>query len=74
MDIQTRKIEVVQAFLKLQSEEMVSQFENLLKKAKKSEKELKPFTKDELNERISKSEKDFENNRFKSTSELLSKY
>ncbi len=35
MDIQTRKIEFVQAFLKLQSEEMISQFETL-KKSKKN--------------------------------------
>jgi hypothetical protein len=32
MDIQSRKIEFVQAFLKLQSEEVISQFESLLKK------------------------------------------
>ena len=30
MDIQTRKIEFVQAFLKLQSEELISLFENIL--------------------------------------------
>lgn len=76
MDIQTRKIEFVQAFLKLQSEEMISQFENLLKKTNKlkNEEELIPFTIEELNERISKSEKDFETGRFKTTSELLSKF
>jgi len=74
MDIQNRKIAFVQAFLKLQSEEVISQFENLLKKTNKSDKEPKPFTIEELNERVSKSEKDFENNRFKSTSELLRKY
>ena len=33
MDIQNRKIEFFQAFLKLQSEEIISQFENLLKKS-----------------------------------------
>ncbi len=76
MDIQTRKIEFVQAFLKLQSEEVISQFEKLLKKAKKSniENDFKPFTIEELNERISKSEDDFKNGRYKTTSELLSKY
>ena len=76
MDIQTRKIEFVQAFLKLQSEEIISQFEKLLKKTKnvEVEKEFKPFTIEELNERIAKSENDFENGRFKTTSELLSKY
>ena len=35
MDLQTRKIEFVQEFLKLQSEEVISQFENLLKKKAK---------------------------------------
>lgn len=76
MDIQTRKIEFVQSFLKLQSEEIISQFEKLLNKTKKSnpEEEFKPFAIEELNERISKSEDDFENGRYKTTSELLSKY
>ena len=76
MDLQTRKIEFVQAFLKLQSEEMISQFEKLLRTAKQSEseKDFEPFTVEELNERILQSEKDFENNKFKTTAELLSKY
>ena len=52
MNIESRKIEFVQAFLNLQSEELISQFEKLLKKAKQSEKELKPFTVEELNSRI----------------------
>ncbi|WP_312760755.1 hypothetical protein [Epilithonimonas sp.] len=70
MNIETRKIEFVQAFLNLQSEELISQFEKLLKKAKQSEKELKPFTMEELHERIAKSEDDFENGRFKTQEEL----
>ncbi len=76
MDIQSRKIEFIQSFLKLQSEEMLSQFEKLLKKAKKSdvEKEFNPFTIEELNERIFISENDFKKGNFKTTSELLSKY
>lgn len=74
MNIETRKIEFVQAFLNLQSEELISQFEKLLKKAKQSDKDLKPFTIDELHERIAKSEEDFKNGRFKTTEELLSKY
>ncbi len=32
------------------------------------------MTEEELNKQIDQSESDFENNRFKSTSELLSKY
>lgn len=76
MDIQTRKIEFVQEFLKLQNEEAISQFEKLLKKShiKESNLGVKPMSIAELNKRIDKSEKDFRNNNYKSTSELLSKY
>ncbi|MPS73348.1 MAG: hypothetical protein E2590_09405 [Chryseobacterium sp.] len=70
MNLESRKIEFVQAFLNLQNEELISQFEKLLKKAKQSEKELKPFTIEELNERIAKSEEDFEKGRFKTQEEL----
>lgn len=70
MNIETRKIEFVKAFLNLQSEELLSQLEKLLKKAKQSEKQLKPFTMEELHERIAKSEDDFENGRFKTQEEL----
>ena len=70
MNIETRKIEFVQAFLNLQSEELISQFEKLLKKTKQTEKELKPFNVEELHERIAKSEDDFENGRFKTQEEL----
>lgn len=76
MDIQSRKLEFIQDFLKLQSEEVIAQFEKLLKKAKNIDEEnkLEKLTIEELNERISKSEDDFENKKFKTTSELLSKY
>ena len=72
MDLQTRKIEFVQEFLKLQSEELISQFENMLKK--KTQNKLKPMSLIELNSRIDKSENDFKNGKFKTTAELLSKY
>ena len=78
MDIQSRKIEFVQAFLKLQSEEVISQFENLLKKNQPLEignqNENETFSIEELNERITRSENDFDIQDFKTTAELLSKY
>ncbi|MFY7815831.1 MAG: hypothetical protein ACOVRK_11670 [Chryseobacterium taeanense] len=76
MDIQTRKLNFIQDFLKLQSEAAIAQFEKLMKNTKSvdANNKLQPFTVDELNERISKSEEDFENGKFKTTSELLSKY
>lgn len=76
MDIQTRKIEFIQEFLKIQSEEAIAQFENLLKKKKISDSEdlFKPMSIEELNKRIDKSEEDFKNDKYKSSSQLLSKY
>ena len=78
MDIQTRKIEFIQAFLKLQSEELISQFENLLKNKAvidiDEDRSLEPMSIGELNDRIDKSESDFKNGNYKTTSELLKKY
>ncbi|REC50722.1 MULTISPECIES: hypothetical protein [Chryseobacterium] len=76
MDIQSRKLAFIQAFLNLQSEEIIGQFEKLMKKAKNMDEEnqFKPFSKEEMNERISRSEDDFNNKKFKTTSELLLKY
>ena len=76
MNIETRKIEFIQEFLKLQSEEAISKLEKILKKEKDTsdEKLFKPMTINELNKRIDKSELDFQNNRFKTSSELLAKY
>lgn len=76
MDIQTRKIAFVQSFLQLQSEETIAQLEELLVKLKKREKErkLRLLSIKELNDRIAQSEKDFKNNKFKSSAKLLAKY
>ena len=72
MDIQTRKIEFVQAFLKLQNEEMISLFERILKSGKKDN--FQPMSIDELNKRIDQSEKDFETGNFKNHNEVFTKY
>lgn len=76
MNLEARKIEFVQEFLKLQSEEAISRLEKILRNEKKmSENRLvEPMTQDELNKRIDQSESDFKNNRFKSSEELLAKY
>lgn len=76
MDIQSRKLAFIQSFLNLKSEEVIAQFEKLMKKAKNidEENQFSPFTVEEMNERISRSEDDFKNKKFKTTSEILSKY
>ncbi len=76
MDLQTRKIEFIQEFLKLQSEDVISQLENLLKKKIKTaeEEHFKPMSIEEFNGAIDRSEDDFKNNKFKTSTQLLSKY
>ena len=75
-NIEARKIEFVQEFLKLQSEDVVSHLEKILRKEKNTSDEriFEPMTQDDLNKRIDQSESDFRNKRFKSSSELLAKY
>lgn len=76
MNLEARKIEFVQEFLKLQSEDAISRLEKILKKEKNTadERIFQPLTEEELNTRIDQSESDFRNNRYKSSSELLAKY
>lgn len=76
MNLEARKIEFVQEFLKLQNEEAISRLEKILRNEKKmSDNRLfEPMSQDELNKRIDQSESDFKNNRFKSSEELLAKY
>ena len=73
MDLQTRKIEFVQKFLKIQNEELITQLENLLKKNRSSES-LAPMSIEELNARIDQSEKDFKAGNFKTSTEILGKF
>tara|TARA_R110000868_G_C10729341_1_gene751474 strand:- start:515 stop:748 length:234 start_codon:yes stop_codon:yes gene_type:complete len=76
MNLEARKIEFIQEFLKLQSEEAISRFEKILKKEKNAtpDRVVSPMNQDELEKRIDQSESDFKNNRFKSSAELLAKY
>ncbi len=72
MDIQTRKIEFVQEFLKLQNEELLTRLEKLLR-SHSSEKndDIMPMTIAELNERINKSKEDSVNERLTTTTDLI---
>lgn len=76
MNLEARKIEFVQEFLKLQSEEVISRLEKILRKENKipEYRIFEPMSQDELNKRIDQSESAFLNNRFKSSPELLAKY
>ena len=72
MDLESRKIEFVQEFLKIQSEEVISRLENVLRKEnKKSDNdEFQPMTIEEFKSRIDKSMDDSKNDRIIKASEL----
>lgn len=74
MDIQTRKIEFVQEFLKIQSEELICRLENLLQSETKlkTDKEFQPMSLEELNSRIDKSMEDSKNGKLTKSNDLIS--
>jgi len=72
MDIQTRKLEFIQEFLKVENEDVIFQLENLLK-AKITES-FTGFTTEELIVRLNKSESDFNLGNYTRAQDLLEKY
>ena len=75
MDIQTRKIEFIQEFLKVQNEELIYRLENILKKENEYSKDenFEPFTVEEFNERIDKTIEDSKSGRLTKSSDLQEK-
>ena len=75
MDLQSRKISFVQEFLSIESEELISRFEKLLKNKKNiaEDANFRPMTIAELNRRIDRSEQDSINGRLTESKDLLKK-
>lgn len=75
MDLQTRKLALIQEFLKIQSEEVISRLEKILKKEnqKSGFEDLNPMTIEEFNSRIDQSMEDSKNGRLIEASELKAK-
>ncbi len=73
MNIEARKIEFIQEFLKLQSEEAISKLEKVLRKEKSvsNNRKVKPMSARELNKRIDKSMEDSKNGRLTEANDLL---
>ena len=71
MDLQSRKIEFMQEFLKIQSEEVISRLENLLRKEK--QESFNSMTVEEFNLRIDKSMEDSINGKLIEASDLKAK-
>ena len=72
MDIQSRKIQFIQEFLKYANTSILDKFEELLKqeRQKEFEKEIIPMTMKEYEGRIDKAFEDVKNNRVKSARNL----
>ena len=72
MDIQTKKLHFVQEFLRLKDESIIDKLNKLLRseRKKKIQRELKPFSKEELNGIIDNAEEDSKNERLTSASDL----
>lgn len=72
MDIQSRKIQFIQEFLKYADTSILDKFEVLLKqeRQKEFEKEIIPMTIKEYEGRINKAFEDVKNNRVKSARKL----
>lgn len=72
MDLQTRKLNFIQDFLKLESEKAVSHLEKLLQKETQNNSDLKPMTIKEFQSRIDQSTEDSKNGRLTKSSKLIS--
>lgn len=72
MDIQSRKIQFIQEFLKYANSNILDQFEEMLKleREKVFEKEIEPMTLKEYELRVEKALEDVKNNRVKSARKL----
>ena len=74
MDLQSRKINFVQEFLKIQNEEIISRLEKILRKenSDSSEEDFQPMSIDEFNKRIDKSLDDSKNDNVVEINDLIS--
>lgn len=71
MDLQTRKLNLITYLAQIKDEIFFDKLENyILKREVERSPELKPFTVEELINRIEISELDFKNGKFKSQEEL----
>ncbi|HAQ18707.1 MAG TPA: hypothetical protein DCR40_05650 [Prolixibacteraceae bacterium] len=72
MDLQSRKIQFIQEFLKYANTNILDKFEEILKKEREKvfENEIEPMTLKEYEMRVEKAFEDVKNNRVKSARKL----
>jgi len=75
MNIEARKLTIIEKFIHIKNVEIITQFENILAEIKETNQEnknFKPFTVDELKSRIKKSMIDSKKGRLISNDDLKS--
>lgn len=72
MDIQTRKLNFIQEFLRLKNEKLIARLENILnsERGKSYEENINPMSEDELNKIIDEAEKDSRDGKLTSAVEI----
>ena len=72
MNLETRKLNLITYLAQLQDENFFEKIENYILKSfeKEDYSEFRPFTSEELIDRIKQSEEDFKSGKFKSQQEL----
>ena len=72
MDIQTRKLNFIQEFLRLANDSLIEKFEKILRQERKKniEKEISPMTLAEYEQRIDNALDDLKNNRVTTAKKL----
>lgn len=75
MDLQARKLNFIQEFLRINDEGLIDRLEQFLlsEQKKKVELDLKPMSLDEFNKMVDQSEKDFASSKVNEARELLKK-
>lgn len=72
MDLQSRKLHLITFLAQIQDEELIGKIEAyIFKDSQEGMDTVKPFTVEELRERIDKSEDDFRQGRYKTQEEVL---
>lgn len=71
MDLQTRKLNFIQDFLKLESEKTIAQFEKLLRNAVVKDLEMSSMTVTEFHKRIDQSLEDGKDGKVTDANDLL---
>lgn len=74
MSLKDRKIAFIHRLLEVKDEKVITELEGILEEGTTAYLTERRMNKNELNRRVQKAELDFENGKYKSSEQLLTKY